>query len=231
MKAIKILFYILAPIAVFGLSTYLTISLVLKFQKTTICPDVRGKTVERAREIVKEQGLSLVVMRYERRNDVPYNHITVQKPEANISTKKGRVVYVVVSEGPELMKIPMLAGLDPEQARQVLEERRLVVERTVIVPHAKAGRVIAQSPAAGSEILEFGKVVLFVGTPVRTYFLMADTKNASYNELADEMDSKGIRYRINYARGTHVSPRDYVDYSIPAGMIFSSNEEITVTIF
>ena len=89
MKLIKIAICILAPIFVFGLSTYFTISLLLKFQQTTICPDIRGKTVEDARDLVRNKGLNLVVLRYERRNDVPYNHITVQKPDANISTKKG----------------------------------------------------------------------------------------------------------------------------------------------
>jgi beta-lactam-binding protein with PASTA domain len=87
MKLIKIATCILAPVIVFGLSTYFTISLLLKFQQTTVCPDIRGKTVEDAREIVRNKGLTLAVLRYERRNDVPYNHITVQKPDANISTK------------------------------------------------------------------------------------------------------------------------------------------------
>ena len=81
MKLLKILFYVVAPVLVFGLSTYLTISLLLKFQQTTVCPDVRGKTVEDARELLRKKDLALVVLRYERRNDVPYNHITVQKPE------------------------------------------------------------------------------------------------------------------------------------------------------
>ena len=168
MKLIKILLYVLAPIAVFGLSTYLTISLTLKFQQTTICPDVRGKTVEEARELIKGKGLSLVVMRYERRNDVPYNHITVQKPDANISTKKGRVVYVIVSEGPELMKVPSFVGLTPEQAQLVLSEKHLVLEKTVMVPHEKAGKIIAQVPSSGSDILEYGRITFCVGSEIRS---------------------------------------------------------------
>ncbi len=231
MKLIKIAFYVVAPILVFGLSTYLTISLVLKFQQTTICPDVRGKTVEDARELVRKQGLALVVLRYERRNDVPYNHITVQKPDANISTKKGRVVYVIVSEGPELMKVPAFVGLSPEEAQQVFSEKHLVLEKTVTVPHAKAGKIIAQLPAQGSDILEYGRVTLFVGSPPRSYYLMADTKNINYNELADELEAKGIKYRINYARGDQTAPRGGIDYSILPRTIFNSTEEIVINIY
>ncbi len=231
MKLIKILLYVLVPIVVFGLSTYLTISLTLKFQQTTICPDIRGKTVEDAREMVKNKGLSLVVLRYERRNDVPYNHITVQKPDANISTKKGRVVYVIVSEGPELMKVPAFVGLAPDQAQLVLSEKHLVLEKTIMVPHEKTGKIIAQVPVQGSDILEYGKITFFVGSASKSYYFMPDTKNINYNELADELEAKGIRYRVRYARDDHAPQANGIGYSILPRTIFSSSEEIIVNIY
>jgi len=231
MKLLKILFYVVAPVLVFGLSTYLTISLLLKFQQTTVCPDVRGKTVEDARELLRKKDLALVVLRYERRNDVPYNHITVQKPDANISTKKGRVVYVIVSEGPELMKTPGFVGLTLEETQPVLSDRHLVLEKTVLVPHSKVGKVISQLPAEGTDILEYGKVTLFVGTTPRSYYLMADTRNINYNELADELEAKGIKYRINYARTDQASARGGIEYSILPRTIFSSTEEIVINIY
>ncbi|MBP1749911.1 MAG: domain containing protein [Deltaproteobacteria bacterium] len=230
MKLIKIVLCILAPVIVFGLSTYLTISLLLKFQQTTVCPDIRGKTVEDARDLVRKKGLNLVVLRYERRNDVPYNHITVQKPDANISTKKGRVVYVIVSEGPELMKTPGFVGLTTDEAQRMFSEKHLVLDKTVMVPGLKMGRVIAQLPAQGSDILEYGKVTLFVGTEPRTYYLMADTKNINYNELADELESKGIKYNIHYARGDNDGPRG-IEYSVLPRTLFASTEEIIINIY
>ncbi len=231
MKLLKILFYVVAPVLVFGLSTYLTISLLLKFQQTTVCPDVRGKTVEDARELLRNKGLALVVLRYERRNDVPYNHITVQKPDANISTKKGRVVYVIVSEGPELMKTPGFVGLNLDETQPVLSDKHLVLEKMVLVPHSKVGKVIAQVPSEGTDILEYGKVTLFVGTTPRSYYLMADTRNINYNELADELEAKGIKYRISYARTDQASARGGIEYSILPRTIFNSTEEIVINIY
>lgn len=230
MKLIKIILCIIAPIAVFGLSTYFTISLLLKFQQTTICPDIRGKTVEDARDLTRQNGLNLVVLRYERRNDVPYNHITVQKPDANISTKKGRVVYVIVSEGPELMKTPGFVGLTTEEAQKMFSEKHLVLDKTVMVPGLKAGKVIAQLPAQGSDILEYGKVTLFVSMEPRSYYLMADTKNINYNELADELESRGIKYRVHYARGDGSEKRG-IDYSVPPRTLFASTDEIIINIY
>ena len=172
MKSIKIiLFYILAPIFIFILATYLTISIPLKGQKTTICPDIRGKTVEEAKQLVESRGLSFSILRYERRNDVPYNHITVQKPEANINTRLGRIVYVIVSEGPELIKAPGFVGKSLDEAKAIMEEKRLILDRIITVPSAKVGKVIAQIPAEGTEILQDSKVTFIVGGEQTLYYL------------------------------------------------------------
>ena len=104
-------------------------------------------------------------------------------------------------KGPELMKTPGFVGLTTEEAQRMFSEKHLVLDKTIMVPGPKTGKVIAQLPAQGSDILEYGKVTLFVGTEPRSYYLMADTKNINYNELADELESKGIKYRIQLCPG------------------------------
>ena len=230
MKSIKVLLYVLAPIFIFILSAYLAVSILLKTQQTTICPDLRGKTVEEARQLVGARGLSFSILRYERRNDVPYNHITVQKPEANISTRKGRVVYVIVSEGPELIKAPGLVGQGLDAARSVLEEKKLILDKIITIPHGKTGRVIVQIPAEGTEILEQTKVTLIVGSEQKTYYFLPETKNIDINGLAEEMDAKKIKYKMNYVRADHIS-RSGTDFSVPPRTIFSSFDELIITIY
>lgn len=231
MKPIKIILYILTPIFVFILATYITISITLKGQETTICPDIRGKTVEEARELVQSKGLSLSILRYERRNDVQYNHITIQKPEANINTRTGRVVYVIVSEGPELIKAPGLVGKSTEEAQGILDEKKLVVDRIITVPSAKAGKVIAQIPAEGTEILQESKVILIVGSEQKVYLFMPETKNIDVTELAEEMETKKIKYKINYVRTDKAVLNSGFDLSVPARTIFSSSDELVINIY
>lgn len=230
MKSIKVLLYVLAPIFVFILSGYLAVSILLKTQQTTICPDIRGKTVEEARQLVGTRGLSFSILRYERRNDVPYNHVTVQKPEANISTRKGRVVYVIVSEGPEMIKAPGLVGQGLDAAKGVLEEKKLILDKIITIPHSRTGRVIAQIPAEGTEILEQTKVSLIVGSEQKTYYFLSETKNVDINGLAEEMDAKKIKYKMNYVRADH-APRSGIDFSVPPRTIFSGSDELIITIY
>ncbi|MBA4391036.1 MAG: hypothetical protein C0399_08865 [Syntrophus sp. (in: bacteria)] len=230
MKSIKVILYVLTPIFIFIVSAYLAVSLLLKTQQTTVCPDLRGKTVEEAKQIVRNTGLSFSILRYERRNDVPYNHITIQKPEANINTRKGRVIYVIVSEGPELIKAPGLVGQGLEAVRGVLEEKRLILDKIITIPHSKTGRVIAQIPAEGAEILEQTKVTLIVGSEQKTYFFMSETKNIDINELAEEMDAKKIKYKMNYVRADHTT-QSGIDFSVPRRTIFSGSDELMITIY
>ena len=230
MKSIKILLYALTPIFVFAFSTYFTISIILKGQETTFCPDIRGKTVEEARRLVQSEGLSFTVLRYERRNDVPYNHVTIQKPDANISTRKGRIVYVIVSEGPELIKAPGLIGQSLEDAQGMLEAKKLTLDKIITIPHAKAGKVIAQIPVEGTEILEQSKVILIVGSEQKAYFLFPDNKNMNLGDITEEMDAKKIKYKINYVRGDQAM-RSGFDISVPPKTIFSSADELTINVY
>ena len=164
MKWKKLFLYTGTVIGVFLLSGYFTVSILLRTGETVICPDIRGKNVDEAKQIVQKKGLSLSVTKYERRNDVPYNHITVQKPEANISVRKGRIVLVMVSEGPELIQVPKLVGQSIEAAEEILKGIKLKVEKTIFVPDEKTGKVIVQIPKDGEDVVE-GKngVILFVG--------------------------------------------------------------------
>jgi beta-lactam-binding protein with PASTA domain len=232
MKSFKIiLLCILTPVLVFILATYLTISIVLKGQKTTICPDIRGKTVEEAKGLVESRGLSFSILRYERRNDVPYNHITIQKPDANINTRLGRIVYVIVSEGPELIKAPGFVGKTLDEARGFMEENRLVLDRIITVPSARVGKVMAQIPAEGTEILQDSKVSFIVGGEQTLYFFIRDTKNTDVTELAEEMEAKKIRYKINYVRNDRTSRDSGFDLSVPVRTIFNGSDELVINIY
>lgn len=232
MKSLKlILFCVLTPIIVFILATYLTISITLKGQKTTVCPDIRGKTVEEAKQLVESKGLSFSVLRHERRNDVPYNHITIQKPEANINTRLGRTVYVIVSEGPELIKAPGIIGKTLEDAKRTLELEQLNLDRIITVPSTKVGKIIAQIPSEGAEILQNSPVTLIIGGRQTTYFFIPSIRDISITELAEEMEEKEIKYKINYVRNDETTHDSGFSLSIPRRTIFNSSDELTLNIY
>ncbi len=230
MNWLKALLYLLIFIAVFSFSAYLTINVLLKRQINVICPDIRGKTVEDAKRIVEGKGLSLSISRYERRNDVPLNHITVQRPEANISTRLGRTVMVIVSEGPELIPLPSLEGKTLADAESILNEKNIEIDKIINIPHSKAGKIIAQIPKGGGEIIKGKGIVILVGTEPVQHYLMPDFKDMTPRDLTEEMTSKSIKHRIDYVMEEKISPKTALTSSVPPKTVFKSNNEIEIKV-
>lgn len=227
----KGLFYSLLPFFVFFVSIYITIDILLKSGNNVVCPDVRGKTVEDAREMAQKKGLPLVVLRYENRSDVPYNHITVQKPEANISIRSGRIIHVIVSEGPKLTEVPNLTGRSLQEAEETLREKNLEVGKIIQIPHTREGKVIAQLPKGGEKTLERKEVILFVGLDKGKYFYLPDVKDLSLWDIQDEMDSKRIKYKITSPPKIDKAANDgTLRLSLPPHTIFKADDEVLIYI-
>lgn len=227
----KGLFYSLLPFFVFFVSIYITIDILLKSGNNVVCPDVRGKTVEDAREMAQKKGLPLVVLRYENRSDVPYNHITVQKPEANISIRSGRIIHVIVSEGPKLTEVPNLTGRSLQEAEETLREKNLEVGKIIQIPHTREGKVIAQLPKGGEKTLERKEVILFVGLDKGKYFFLPDVKDLSLWDIQDEMDSKRIKYKIISPPNIDKAAKDgTLRLSLPPHTIFKADDEVLIYI-
>jgi beta-lactam-binding protein with PASTA domain len=228
MSWFKTFLYIVIFIFVFSFSAYLTINILLKRQINVICPDIRGKTVEDAKRLVENKGLSLSISRYERRNDVPYNHITVQRPEANISTRLGRTVMVIVSEGPELIPLPILEGKSLADAENILKEKNIEIEKIIYVPHPKAGKVVAQIPKG--DVIKGKGITLFVGVEEDQYFLMPAYKDMTPRDLAEEMAGKNIKHKVSYVLEEQNSTKMTITTSVPPKMIFKNDGEIEIKV-
>lgn len=224
------LIYFSAPLIVFFFSVYLTIDVLLRTEGNVICPDVRGKTVEQAKDIVRSRGLSLLVLRYENRNDVPYNHITLQKPEANIPIRKGRVIHVIVSEGPKLIEVPTLTGKSLQEAAEIVTEKNFELGRIVPIPHASVGTVVAQIPQGGQKVLERREIILLVGAEEVKYFLMPDPRTLELAEIQGEMDAKHIKYRTEFVWNDLYPPSPSIRISVPARSIFKGDREVLIQI-
>lgn len=227
----KRLLFTLLPFFIFFVSVYFTIDLLLKSGDNVICPDVRGKTVDEAREIANKTGLPLVVLRYENRSDVPYNHVTVQKPEANIPIRKGRIIHVIVSEGPKLTDVPNLTGLTLQEAEETLREKNLNVGKIIHLPHSKEGKIITQLPKGGEKTLEKKEVTLFVAENKPKYFFFPDVKDLNLWDIQDEMDAKRLKYKIlTLTSDGKIIHESALRLSLPPRTIFRDDDEVLIYI-
>ena len=130
---------------------------------TVAVPSVVGMTEDAATEELEEAGLSVVV-------ETVTDHrkagtVVEQDPAGGGRVPKGGIVAISVSDGKGVMPvIPSLIGLTEEAARAKLAE--LELEAAVVLAPADGdavGKVIAQSPAAGTDATDLDTVTLTVG--------------------------------------------------------------------
>src|SRR5208337_1839082 len=122
MKWLKILLYALTASAVFILATSFTIKFLVTDESTVACPDVTGLDVGEAKQLAAQKGLSLIIGKYETKKDVPYNHVLFQTPDPAMPVRAGRIVTVVLSDGPVPVIIPAFVGLSLEEAQAALAD-------------------------------------------------------------------------------------------------------------
>ena len=136
----------------------------------TKVPNIEGKTVEEATQLLKDAKLELEIDEEIASAQYEKDTIISQEPAAGRSVKKGVKVRVKVSTGAgENLTIPNVVNYEKDNAKSTLEKAGFLVvfteEKSDTVPE---GTVIRQSPSAGSEAKE--------GDTVRRYISVKDTE-------------------------------------------------------
>ncbi len=141
----------LAFALVTGISAYLTLTLIIKSEDTVIVPDLEGKDVVYALEILTELELNTKVKGSEYTGDIPKNHVVFQEPQPGSEIKKGRDVRIILSKGPKTFAMPYLMGLSIQQADIILEENDLCRGELARTYHLQMEKehVMDQVPASG----------------------------------------------------------------------------------
>ncbi len=115
---------------------------------------------------VESMGLRALTPEYEHNDVVAYNHVISHTPLKEAVLTPGDTVKMVVSLGPESLKVdmPELIGLTQEQAESKITFQHLEVGefRGEYHPTVPAGEVIDQYPAMGTQVSEGTKVNLLV---------------------------------------------------------------------
>jgi eukaryotic-like serine/threonine-protein kinase len=196
MKWLKALLSLIACAVVFSLATSLTIRFLLTGESAVPCPDVIGLDYEEAKRAADLAGLSVIAVKYEVKKNVPYNRVLIQKPDAGTPVRAGRTVSVVLSDGPRPVTIPQFVGLSIDEAQAELEAKGLPLKEVIYVPADDVGKVVAQAPSSGENILDEEGMVLIVGGREKRFFVMPEFATGDVASVMDELDRKQIKYSL-----------------------------------
>jgi eukaryotic-like serine/threonine-protein kinase len=132
-------------------------------EEKAIVPNVIGKDVADAVEIIANAGFR--PHRVPEPNAARRGTVFETDPAPNTEAPPGSVVDVFVSEGPEEFDMRDVRGLTEAEAKDVLRNDGLevVVVREVVADPSQEGRVIDQSPPAGTRVRRGDEVEITVG--------------------------------------------------------------------
>ncbi len=194
-------------------------------------PELTGRTVNDARTILADRGLSLRVDDAQRLDaKVPAGQILSQDPQAGIRTRRERSVKVWVSAGARATVIPALIGESERTAQLRLQQEgmQLLASEIRSADYA-SGSVVAQTPAPkthGSDV----SLLINRGERGVTY-VMPDLIGVNGERAAAFLRTRGFRAAVV---GQHpypgVSPGIVLRQSPQAGFQISPGETISLEI-
>jgi serine/threonine-protein kinase len=172
-RVVKTAALLLVLLGVAGISAYLTLRFIIKSEDTVVVPELVGRDVVYALDILTDLGLNIKVSGFEFRSDIPKNHVAYQHPGPGSEVKKDRDVRIVVSKGPKSLAVPNLVGMDIRQAHIILEENGLsqgIVSRT-FSDRASEDEIVGHTPPSGTVVSRGDSMDLLVslGSRPMTY--------------------------------------------------------------
>lgn len=136
--------------------------------KPTAVPDVSGLDQVDATQQLVAAGFR-VAKTTEPSRSVEAGRVIRTEPGAGQPAAKDSTVMLVVSSGPKQTAVPNVVGMSQSQAENSLSSAgfRVTVSQVVTTP-ANVGKVVTQSPNAGSLVNDGSTVTITVGAPAST---------------------------------------------------------------
>jgi len=189
--SILVLLFIMAA----GIGTYLTVNLLIRSENVVVVPDLEGKEVVYALEILSDLKLNTKVKASEYDAKVPKHHVIAQDPEPGTEIKQGRDVRLVISRGAQAVVLPNLTGMSVAQARILLAENDLGIGHLSHTHDAVRPKeeILAQFPPAGTTRLRGSDIALLISVgPPPTTITMADLQGLTLNQAIDVLESRQL---------------------------------------
>ncbi len=138
--------------------------IVAKSPEMVVMPDVLGQTVDAARNLLLAAGFEVPPAAL-KDSDKPGGTVISQVPNANARSAKGSIARLVVSEA--TAQVPKVTGKRYSQARRILKKAGLQVGDVTKREHPElsGGRVLRQTPEAGTKLAVQSPVDLVVVAP------------------------------------------------------------------
>ncbi len=189
-------------------------------------PKLIGKTEEEARKIAKEAGLLFSVKDRAYNSEYEEGLVYAQNEDAGEMVKKDFPLEVLISKGAKDVEVPLIVGMYSVEAVATLKDLDLKEGTASYSFDDKipAGKVISQTPEAGSEV-NMGTIPTLVGLSLEDAKAKILAKVLKVGDITYEYSNeynKNVVIRQSSASGTEVEESTYISLVVSLG-----KEEVT----
>jgi len=170
MKKIYVYLITIAAFFIIGilLANFLIMPFLVRMGEEVTVPNVCNIPLNMAIQELEKNGLEGVVT--DRRYDmiIEEGRVIIQEPLPDAKVKKGRIVNLSVSLGPETIKIPYLSGVDTEKGKLIIKRLGLVIEAvdSIFSDSIARGKIVKTIPSFGTEVKTGNAIKLIVSKGV-----------------------------------------------------------------
>jgi beta-lactam-binding protein with PASTA domain len=196
----------------------------------TRVPSLLGQTEQEAKKRLTDAGLDVKVGK-DFSDTFERGTVMGSDPDSRARIRGGGPVTIVVSRGPEVVKVPELKGSTLAEARQSLKKAGLaagVVSRSFNEDIAQ-GSVISSDPASGAQVQPDSGIRLVVskGSPVD----MDDVTGETQEDATAQLTDAGLRVRIAVTRVNSAEDAGSVaQQSVAEGTELARGDTVTLTL-
>ncbi len=168
--------------------------------KEVVVPNVEGKSIIDALNIVSRSGLGLKKIGESFDPNLPMGTVITQNPKFGMVVREGRYINVIVSLGGEKVFVPNLIGEERRKAEILLRQYNLIVgtvTETYSLKYQK-NKIMSQDPPESS-VVDRNTAVNFVisrGIPPENIILMPDFVARQVEDAQKWAQTYGLEIRI-----------------------------------
>jgi len=158
-------------IAIMAASGYYVYNEALAGGEYITVPDISGRHIQDAENIVAREGLGGVTKSYAEVDNYEENLVIHQNPAAGKVVRAGRKVYATISQHKRESEVtPSVIGETVERADQILRDNQLRASamNSRIASTAPRGTVIGQDPDAGTPVAPDSEIRLLISEGMGT---------------------------------------------------------------
>ncbi|HEX2868042.1 MAG TPA: PASTA domain-containing protein [Ignavibacteriales bacterium] len=181
--------------------------------REVVVPKVVGMDEKQAESLLSDSDLEAVKGGERYNEKFPKGAVIFQKPAAGQTVKEGRRVFLFVSSGVPLVKVPALKGRNLNDARLSLERIELSLgDTTMVQSQAPRGTIIDQQYYEGTEVQRGSKINVTLSAGQHTGVIVPDLLGKSLSEAEKILkENKLIPGKINYQPSFSLLPNTVID--------------------